>query len=450
MYVQSINCLCHSPNVTYSESNCNFYEITLVRQLGLDIFRSLAIFLVVISHLETIFLQHLQKEAALPPLGQWGVDFFFVLSGFLIGRILIRALLKYRDYQWIPKFMYRRWLKTLPLYYLVLFFSACIYGFPKDFLLYVFHVKGIVSWTAPIFFGASWSLFVEEFFYIACALCAFGFYYRKTESSPIALLKFCLLIIFIAVSYRILFVLFSEHKQNILNITLARLDAPIFGFILAIIKDYYPLIFHQIEKYRYILLFTGIIVILSTLINTSHAVTPIIPYVFFFIFTAMLGGFFVYFFNKKMFIFSSMASMNPLYKKSLFYLISLAIAIFLFKNLFDIYLVYFSSAWSFTIIGFSSTLILLYFSTMPELNIGKKSSAIILFFSQSSYAVYLTHELVIKFCFSFIKDSPKSLEFKYCLLIAFLSILIIYLLCYLLVRFIEKPILAWRNREFFF
>jgi peptidoglycan/LPS O-acetylase OafA/YrhL len=420
-----------------------------MRQLGLDIFRSIAIFLVFIAHLETLFLHHPQKEAALPPLGQWGVDFFFVLSGFLIGRILIRSLVKHKDYQWIPHFIYRRWLKTLPLYYLVLFFYAYLYGFPQDFLLYVFHIKGLVSWTDPIFFGASWSLFVEEFFYIACALCAFSFYFIKKESLPITLLKFCFLIILTAVFYRILFVLFYTQKNNLMNITIARLDAPIFGFILAIIKEYYPTIFYQMEKNRYVILVIGFLVILSTLINTNHAVTPIIPYAFLFIGTAALSACMLYILIKKMGLIGKNPFFNSTYKKALFYLISLLITIFLFKSLLHTYLIYFSTTWSFTIIGFSSAMVLLYFATLPELNLGDKTRSMILFFSESSYAVYLTHELVIKFCFSFIKDTPKALEFKYGALTAVLSIMLTYFLCYFLVKFIEKPILAWRDRRFF-
>src|SRR6476620_7987161 len=111
----------------------------MTRHSGLDIFRSIAILLVVGAH-------NFFPFPYVASFGQWGVDFFFALSGFLIGKIIIRALNKYSDYKWISTFLYRRWLKTFPLYYLVLFFSGLIYGFPKDFWLYILQLKGFFQW----------------------------------------------------------------------------------------------------------------------------------------------------------------------------------------------------------------------------------------------------------------------------------------------------------------
>jgi peptidoglycan/LPS O-acetylase OafA/YrhL len=405
---------------------------------------------VITAHNDKIFEHTSIKSilSAMGYMGQWGVDFFFALSGFLIGRILIRSLDKYDNAKWIPNFLYRRWLKTLPLYYIALFFYAVIYGFPKDFFLYVFHVKGLISWTAPVFYGASWSLFVEELFYLLCAICALTFYYKKTRVSPLSLLKFCLLIILIAVSFRMVFFLFHNNRPDILNITIARLDAPIFGFIIAVIKEYFPTFFHQLEKRRNILLVSGIAVIFPTLIPGMGIVSAATAYIMLFSFNTLIGGLLIYFICKKTsldtYIFKYI---NSKYKKKIFYTLSLTTAIFLFFLSIDSYLVYFRSTWSFDLASISSTLILIYFSTMPEIPIGRKLSAMIIFFSQSSYAVYLTHELVITFCFSFIKDTPSAFSLKYCILISLLSIFIIYLLCYFLVSFIEKPILAWRDRK---
>jgi peptidoglycan/LPS O-acetylase OafA/YrhL len=420
------------------------------RQLGLDIFRSIAIIFVIIAHNHDVF-EHTSTQnilSAMGYMGQWGVDFFFALSGFLIGRILIRSLAKYRNTEWIPNFIYRRWLKTLPLYYIVLFFYALIHGFPKDFFLYVFHIKGLISWTPPIFYGVSWSLFIEEFFYLLCAVCALIFYYKKTPISPLGLLKFCLLIIFIAVSFRMIFFTFYGNQSEILNITIARLDAPIFGFIIAVIKEYYPIIFHQLEKHRNILFIFGAMVILPTIVPNLGIISAITSYIILFAFSALIGGLLINFLYKKIpFNLRIFKYRNSTYKKIMRYAVYLLIAILLFSLSINGYLVYFRSTWSFSIASMASTLFLIYFATMPDINIGSRLSITIRFLSQSSYAVYLTHELLINFCLSFIKNTPEYFDLKYCIFISLLSIFLIYLLCYFLVTFIEKPILSWRDRK---
>src|SRR5258708_1726234 len=90
------------------------------RIYGLDILRAIAILLVLYSHsipfLSGIFSS---KLLSLPIID--GVSIFFVLSGFLIGGILIKIIEK----EGVSKvgllnFWIRRWMRTLPLYYFVL------------------------------------------------------------------------------------------------------------------------------------------------------------------------------------------------------------------------------------------------------------------------------------------------------------------------------------------
>ncbi|HXC06133.1 MAG TPA: acyltransferase family protein, partial [Bacteroidia bacterium] len=58
-------------------------------------------------------------------IGSIGVDIFFVLSGFLIGSILLRDLSTENSLRSIRKFLIRRWFRILPVYYLCLFFKFC-------------------------------------------------------------------------------------------------------------------------------------------------------------------------------------------------------------------------------------------------------------------------------------------------------------------------------------
>ena len=76
------------------------------RIFGLDVIRSISIFLVLLSH--TFAIQIFE-------FGILGVEIFFVLSGFLIGQILIRNFDSGISLSKITDFWKRRWFRTLPL-----------------------------------------------------------------------------------------------------------------------------------------------------------------------------------------------------------------------------------------------------------------------------------------------------------------------------------------------
>lgn len=93
----------------------------------LDFCRALAISLVLLSHGRT-FLVPLMPETNIFKFGGFlGVELFFVLSGFLIGRILIEKTNNQESHrEWIPSFWLRRWLRTYPSYILFLFINIIL------------------------------------------------------------------------------------------------------------------------------------------------------------------------------------------------------------------------------------------------------------------------------------------------------------------------------------
>lgn len=147
-------------------------NMSSARNYGLDVMRTAAILLVLIGH-GSHFLDLSSDSIAyaiIQPVTFMGVEIFFVLSGFLIGRALI-AMYEERNVTVtsVMDFWKRRWFRTLPNYYLFLFvnvlgFSLFKDGFEFDWR-YLFFLQNFVSLNES-FFSVSWSLSVEEWFYL--------------------------------------------------------------------------------------------------------------------------------------------------------------------------------------------------------------------------------------------------------------------------------------------
>src|ERR1700751_3912592 len=143
---------------------------------GFDTLRAFAVIFVIIEHwwipMEMqahITITRLVKGFV--PDGGFGVDLFFVLSGFLITSILIDAVKNNQEDKWkiIKNFIVRRALRIFPVYYLTIIILICIgYPYIKDnlfwFLLYISNIQvyKMQAWNA---FSHTWSLSVEEQFY---------------------------------------------------------------------------------------------------------------------------------------------------------------------------------------------------------------------------------------------------------------------------------------------
>ena len=131
----------------------------------------MAVILVLVSHWlpKSFFLNKI-------PLGNIGVDIFFVISGFLITGILLR------DYEDISQgrssfliklktFFLKRTLRISPIYYILLFFLYLTNGneFKDNIIYYLSYTSNYLFYLTQDWHGYTahfWSLAVEEQFYL--------------------------------------------------------------------------------------------------------------------------------------------------------------------------------------------------------------------------------------------------------------------------------------------
>ena len=109
-----------------------------------------------------VFLSHIPGDH-LSNYGQKGVQLFFVLSGFLITRILLvnRTGKLFND---LRVFYARRFLRIFPLYYAVLIFCV-LAGHRMAMVWYFTYTYNIKIWLIDDWIGVAphfWSLCVEE------------------------------------------------------------------------------------------------------------------------------------------------------------------------------------------------------------------------------------------------------------------------------------------------
>lgn len=196
------------------------------RNAGLDIIRGVAILQVFVWHfLGPIIWRHIPFAQQALSLTWTGVDLFFVLSGFLIGGILLRNV---NAENFFGVFYARRALRILPLYLLALAFYFVLYPATVD-AKYLLLVQNF-TWAAHSMYGPddlapTWSLAVEEQFYLILpALIMFA--------RPRRLPWVCIALILCAPIYRIGCILAGYPFAGYLLLP-GRMDDLFFGVLLA-------------------------------------------------------------------------------------------------------------------------------------------------------------------------------------------------------------------------
>jgi peptidoglycan/LPS O-acetylase OafA/YrhL len=249
-------------------------DIKTARVFGLDLTRAIAVSLVLMTHASFLLAPLEPNWHALFMFGYLGVEMFFALSGFLIGGLLIDCAAP--GARWIRRFWVRRWLRTLPNYYLFLLINLLIYRWiegrsPPNLMPYIFFVQNL-AWPHPLFFQEAWSLALEEVFYFLAPLVMLPFlpFLRRRWQTLLLLI----VVLVLALVVRTLYVIDADPTwdEGVRKVSLIRLDAIGYGALAVYLCKVYAL---GLKLRRWLALFGALglaaacVVYLTLAIDTS-------------------------------------------------------------------------------------------------------------------------------------------------------------------------------------
>ncbi len=207
----------------------------------LDILRCAAVLLVVTSH-SGIF-------SVTTKVGWAGVDLFFVLSGFLISGLLYSEYKKRGDISF-RRFFIRRGMKIYPAFYVLLlatYVGQLLFWHapPQPLSSYLHEILFVQNYRYGVW-GHTWSLAVEEHFYIALALLLLVLArYSSNRRDPFR--KVPQIFVGVAVTcltLRILTIALTPPAKfltsYVMNPTHTRIDGLFFGVLLGYLYHFRP------------------------------------------------------------------------------------------------------------------------------------------------------------------------------------------------------------------
>jgi peptidoglycan/LPS O-acetylase OafA/YrhL len=202
----------------------------------LDGLRGVAILLVLFYHyISLVPGERIPLLQSIFAMGWSGVDLFFVLSGFLIGGILLDE----RESQnYFKAFYGRRVFRIMPLYYVwiaIYFFIVVFLGNPETWRsvpIYALFLQNSVRINHGVlgtaWLGHLWSLSVEEQFYLVIPLAIR--YLERHRLVPLL----CLAIITAPVARVLFHIHLVAHPAAQYELTICRADALAMGVLLAV------------------------------------------------------------------------------------------------------------------------------------------------------------------------------------------------------------------------
>jgi peptidoglycan/LPS O-acetylase OafA/YrhL len=229
------------------------------RMLAFDGLRGLSSILIMLNH------KHILE------LGWIGVPIFFVFSGYLITDILKKNI---NSNNYYSAFYFRRTLRIFPIYYLAFFFCL-LYGIVykmnlNDWWWYIIYQQNhVIGWKFDAtdftrFFNHTWSLGVEEQFYLLWPLL-FLYFSRKNK-----VLWLISIGIIISIVTKLIIIQTKMYDFNYTN-TLSNIDMLLFGALIAVYKQEISNKIQTIRIHNLWIAFFGILF----LIITEHSILSV-------------------------------------------------------------------------------------------------------------------------------------------------------------------------------
>lgn len=260
------------------------------RIFGLDLLRVISIVLVLSSHTSWIYPPgNSLFSKAIDMCGFFGVEIFFVLSGFLIGGIILKQFLQ-GDYSLkiMITFLYRRIMRILPNYYLVILINMLIgtligYSISQSWKYFFFYQ----NFSSPLlpFFPESWSLPIKEFGYVILVFLLFIVSHMALKASrKLIFLSVLLGMIVFFFSTKIYYNFYTTNTTmlqwdlSLRSVVVYRIDTVLLGVLFAYISYEFP-VFWQKNKYRFALV--GILVTVILLLCLGYFRFKILDFPFF-------------------------------------------------------------------------------------------------------------------------------------------------------------------------
>jgi peptidoglycan/LPS O-acetylase OafA/YrhL len=222
------------------------------RRLDLDVVRGLAIVLALGWHFSNEPSGNAVLDALTWPghtFGWAGVDLFFVLSGFLLGRLVLTEQARTGHFDG-RRFTARRLLKLWPVLYLFLAVQAL--AGPEPWTSYLWQNALHVQNYAGTSLTHLWSLAVEEHFYLGLA-ALFPLFARR-RGSPRLLAAILVGILVAALALRIWGATQGLSDVRLQWRTHFRVDSIAAGVLLALVSVHWPERFDRLRRCRWLLL----------------------------------------------------------------------------------------------------------------------------------------------------------------------------------------------------
>lgn len=228
---------------------------------SLDVLRGMAILLVLFRHAPGFEPADSSLQVAISYLlsglrrvGWVGVDLFFVLSGFLISGLLFKELARTGRLD-VSRFWLRRGLKIWPSYFAAYGAMVCLEIIARPNL-----AKSLRAWPNLLFvqnyfphkihWPHSWSLAVEEHFYLALPLILLSVL-TLTPSRSFKSLPLCIFLVCAATLFgRLLTSTLGTGKwESIYYPTHCRVDSLSFGVLLGYLNFYHPQMLERMARH---------------------------------------------------------------------------------------------------------------------------------------------------------------------------------------------------------